>query len=106
MSPRLGAALHHPECGWHDNPEHCNCGRTNARSSRREVRNPVLALPSAKALRALPASQRAAMRSLMVELATDARMRANECWRKHKAPMAAYWKAVAVYAGHIARMLK
>jgi hypothetical protein len=76
------------------------------RSNRREVRNPVLALPSAKALQALPPPSREALRAILLDLAADARARADKCWRTHKAPMALYWKCVAVYAGHIARALR
>lgn len=75
-----------------------------ARSNRLDVRNPLLRLPSAQAIRALPAESRAALRRLLLDMADDARARAEQCWRKHKAPMAAYWKAVAVYAKHAARL--
>jgi hypothetical protein len=75
------------------------------RSSKAEVRNPVLALPSSAKLQALPADSRAALRATLIDLRDDARMRAAECWRKHKAPMACYWKAVSVYANHLARAL-
>lgn len=30
----------------------------------------------------------------------------EKSWRTHKAPMALYWKCVAVYAGHIARLCR
>lgn len=76
------------------------------RSSRREVRNPVLAHPAARRLQSLEPSVRAMLRDLFREIALDARERAAECWRRHKAPMAVYWKAVSVYAGHIAKVLK
>jgi len=76
------------------------------RSSKAEVRNPVLALPAAKKLLAQPEDVRTVVRELLLELATDARQRAEKCWRTHKAPMALYWKCVAVYARHIARSLK
>jgi hypothetical protein len=76
------------------------------RSKRREVRNPVLALPAAARIAELSPLHKATLRGLMLDIAADARQRANECWRRHKAPMAAYWKAVSVYAGHIARVLK
>lgn len=76
------------------------------RSIRAEVRNPVLSLPAARRLHMAPASSRALLAELLDDLATDARQRAEQCWRKHKAPMAAYWKAVAVYAKHIARSLR
>lgn len=71
-----------------------------------EVRNPVLALPGFRRLRALPPGTRLVLASILDEIAADARARADQCWKKHKAPMAAYWKAVAVYAGHISRGLK
>ena len=74
------------------------------RSNRADVRNPVLALPAMQRLMESPL--RAELRLVLLELSADARERANECWRRHKAPMAAYWKCVAVYAGHIARALR
>ena len=76
------------------------------RSSRSDVRNPLLALPSAAAFRELPAAQREPLRALLLDLAAAASWRAEESWRRHKAPMAAYWKAVAVYARHAARLLR
>lgn len=76
------------------------------RSNRPEVRNPVLALPAAARLRALDAPMREALRAVLLDIREDARGRAETCWRRHKAPMAAYWKAVSVYAGHLARAVK
>lgn len=76
------------------------------RSSRPEVRNPVLALPALRRIMMLPRPVREALAELLRDLHSDATNRANECWRKHKAPMAAYWKAVAVYARHIARAIE
>ncbi len=70
------------------------------------VHNPLLALPAAAKLAALPPDARAALRAVLLELRDDARARAEKCWRTHKAPMAAYWKATAVYANHTARILK
>jgi hypothetical protein len=78
----------------------------NSRSTRREVRNPVLALPAAARLQAQPVEVRAVLRDLFREIAADARERANKCWRTHKGPMALYWKCVSVYANHIGRALK
>jgi hypothetical protein len=74
-------------------------------SIRREVRNPVLALPAAQQLQALDPSVRLQLRRLFLDLRDDARIRAAECWRKHKAPMAVYWKCVGVYTNHVARVL-
>jgi thioester reductase-like protein len=76
------------------------------RSTQAEVRNPVLALPGFRALQALPVESKAALRCLLRSLAEDARQRAEKSWRSHKAPMALYWKCVAVYAGHTARALR
>ncbi len=75
------------------------------RSNRAEVRNPVLALPALAALRALDPSSRNALRALLLDLQTDARARADKSWRTRKPPLAAYWSAVAVYAGHVARAI-
>lgn len=76
------------------------------RSNRPDVRNPVLALPSAQALRDLPPAPKAALRAILMGIRLDAQAKAEKCWRSHKAPMALYWKVVAVYAGHIARVLR
>lgn len=75
------------------------------RATRAEVRNPVLALPAAQQLAQLQPDARQALRAILLELAADARERAEKSWRTHKAPMALYWKCVAVYAGHIARAI-
>lgn len=75
------------------------------RSNQTEVRNPVIALPAASALARLPATSREALRSVLVGIAADAAERAQKSWRTHKAPMALYWKAVSVYARHIARAI-
>lgn len=75
------------------------------RSNSAQVRNPLLALPAADQLRALDAGSKAALRAVLIELQIDARDRAQKCWDRHKAPMAVYWKAVGVYAGHLARVV-
>ncbi|RWM29459.1 hypothetical protein [Mesorhizobium sp.] len=76
------------------------------RSSLPEVRNPILALPAAKRVGQCPPAARALLADLLRDVHLDARQRANECWRRHKAPMAAYWKMVSVYAGHLARVVR
>ena len=76
---------------------------SDARSSRADVRNPVLSLPGVAALRAMDPPTRAAIAGALREIQADARVRADKCWKTHKAPMALYWKAVGVYAGHLAR---
>jgi len=76
------------------------------RSIRADVRNPLLSLPAAQDLVNLPPEARGALRRLLKQISADARVRAERCWRTHKAPMAAYWKAVAVYANHTSRLVK
>lgn len=76
------------------------------RSSRSDVRNPVLKLPGVASLRSMDAATRDALATVLKDIHLDARERADKCWRTHKAPMAAYWKAVSVYAGHIARAIR
>lgn len=70
------------------------------RSTKPETRNPLLLLPASEKLRQLPPDARAALGELLAEISQDARTRAEQSWRKHKGPMAAYWKAVAVYSRH------
>ena len=75
------------------------------RSASVDVRNPLLTLPSVAALQALPAETQVALRAVLKDMSADARARADKCWKTHKAPMAAYWKALAVYANHTSRLL-
>lgn len=89
-----------------DRPTLRDASPTAARARRADVRNPILALPAAARLSTLSPMARVELRMLLLDLRRDAQKRAEECWRRHKAPMAAYWKAVAVYAGHIARVLR
>lgn len=77
-----------------------------ARVARLDVRNPLTRLPAAEKMRALPPEARAAMAALLREASADARRLADHSWRKHKAPMAAYWKAAAVYFRHAALLLR
>lgn len=79
---------------------------TVARSSRAEVRNPVLALPSAWQIHHAGPETRALLRRLLLDLSVDAKDKAERAWRRHKGPMAAYWRSVAVYARHIAAALR
>ncbi len=55
---------------------------------------------------ALPPEARQALRTALLDLRADAIARAELQWRRHKAPMACYWRAVGVYAGHLARALR
>jgi len=76
------------------------------RATQPSVRNPVVHLPAAALLKCLPSVDRQAMRALLNQLSQQCRDNANKSWRTHKAPMAAYWKACAVYARHIALLLR
>lgn len=78
----------------------------NKRSNRADVRNPITALPAFAGIQALDEPTRLALAGLLTELGKDARQRADKCWRTHKAPMAAYWKAVSVYSNHISRAIR
>lgn len=77
-----------------------------SRSSRPEVRNPLLALPEIAELANIDPAARRALEALLRGIARDAAARAEKAWRSHKGPMAAYWKAVSVYAKHTARAVK
>ncbi|MBB3411277.1 hypothetical protein FHT87_005230 [Rhizobium sp. BK316] len=76
------------------------------RSNRREVRNPVLALPAVKRLDDLSPEAREIVADILGDLVTDARNRAQQSWSKNKGPMAAYWKAVGAYAHHFRRVVR
>lgn len=76
------------------------------RSARREVRNPLLALPAVRDLVRDGPVANAKLIAVLVAARADARERADKCWRTHKAPMALYWKCVAVYTGHLANALR
>lgn len=54
----------------------------------------------------LPPDARQALRDSLMDLRADALTRSQHCWKKHKAPMALYWKVVGVYAGHLAKAIK
>lgn len=76
------------------------------RSSRAEVRNPVLGLPAIRALQALDPQIRALLVALLLDLRRDARARSTKNWNGRKAFIAAYWAVVAVYCGHVAKALR
>lgn len=64
--------------------------------------NPLLQLPAGQALLALPKEDRLRIEAVMRELRAQANAEAETAWRRRKGPMAAYWRAVATYARHIA----
>ncbi|SAI47623.1 Uncharacterised protein [Bordetella ansorpii] len=64
--------------------------------------NPLLRLPAGRALLKLPTAERQRIEAVMRELRDQANTEAETAWRRRKGPMAAYWRAVATYARHIA----
>ncbi|WP_436297955.1 hypothetical protein [Variovorax sp. LjRoot175] len=82
--------------------EHSNVPR----SLRPSVRNPLIELPAAREIQALPEDTRKQLRALLLDIRASAQVKAEQSWRRCKGPMALYWKVVAVYAGHIARLLR
>ena len=68
------------------------------------VHNPLLKLPSAADLEKLPPEARAALRQLSLEACAAWRALGDECWKKNKPPLAAYWRAWSVNARHLARL--
>lgn len=84
---------------------HLNAVRID-RSVRREVRNPVYALRAVDALEQLSNSAKHELGSALKALRADALERAQECWVAKDAQRAVYWKALAVYSGHISRVIR
>lgn len=77
-----------------------------AARDKRLVANPLLALPGVvRAMDQLDDAQRSALAQSLLFIRADCQAKAQHAWEKHKAPMAAYWKACGVYAGHLARVL-
>lgn len=77
------------------------------RSNRREVRNPILGLPEVQQIKEeMSSEERERLARILTIIAKDASDRAQRLWKSHKAPMAAYWKAKAVDARHLARAVR
>jgi len=68
--------------------------------------NPLLRLPASRTLLGLPPEQRKAMALVLRQLRDQANAEAEVAWRRRKGPMAAYWRAVATYARHLAHALE
>lgn len=65
--------------------------------------NPLLRLPSAQKILALPDSpEKRLLEQLLRELRTDADQVAEESWKRREGIMGAYWRAVSTYARHCA----
>ena len=67
--------------------------------------NPLLKLQAGRALLALPAEDRRRIEEVMRALRHQANIEAEVAWTRRKGPMAAYWRAVATYARHLAHAL-
>lgn len=82
-------------------------GSVSARSSRADVRNPIAGDPEVAAIIAsLPPEARTALEEMLRALSKKWRVAATQSWAKHKAPMAAYHKANAINARHLALALR
>lgn len=68
--------------------------------------NPVLELPAAQKLAALPLGQRLAIAAVFRELRGAADDLAESSWRRRKGPMTSYWRGVATYSRHLAHALE
>lgn len=80
------------------------------RSQRAEVRNPLLAVPGvAEDIEALARDHpeaMAALRSIAMKCSRAWHAKGEECWRRSKPPMAAYWRAWGVNARHLAALCR
>ena len=76
------------------------------RSTRPDVRNPLLKLPGVADIAALPPEAKAALRRLALDASKAWRVLGDECWKRSKPQMAAYWRAWAVNALHLARLCR
>lgn len=66
-------------------------------------KNPLLMLPAAQKILALPDSpEKRLLEQLLRDLRADALETAEKSWRKRKGPMANYWLSTATYCRHIA----
>lgn len=76
------------------------------RSSRPDVRNPLLTLPSAARAADMPDEARQWLIAFLYDLRRDCSAKAAKAWQSYKAPSAFYWRVCAVYCGHIAKVLR
>ena len=67
--------------------------------------NPLLNLPSGKALLALPEEDKKRIAAVFRDLRNEANEEAEKAWKRRKGPMATYWRAVSTYARHTAHAL-
>lgn len=73
-----------------------------SRSTSAAVRNPIAADPEVCAiLGEMSPEGREILARVLSRLARTWRAKAEQSWRKHKPPVAAYWKSNAVNARHL-----
>ena len=72
----------------------------------RAALSPLLALPAFVALNSLPRTIIDPLGAVLAALRNDAAARGALSWRSRKAPMAAYWMAVAAHIGACMRTLQ
>lgn len=76
------------------------------RSSRHDVRNPMIALPEVMDFARLPPGALEAMRVALHAISKVSRVKAEALWKSKKAVSAAYWKAKSVDSRHLALAIK
>jgi hypothetical protein len=54
----------------------------------------------------MPAPAREWLLEFLQDLRRYSQAQAAKCWRTHKAPLACYHKIVAVWSGHLAKVLR
>jgi hypothetical protein len=54
----------------------------------------------------LPPDARQALRDVLLDLRRESAEKAQREWKRNKGMTAAYWKAVSIYAGHIAKLCR
>lgn len=69
-------------------------------------KNPVMDLPAAKKLLALPADQREIIAEILTELRRESNDLAETNWRRKKGLIASYWRAVSTYSRHLAHAFR
>ncbi len=67
--------------------------------------NPLLKLPAAQEIMAMPPEQREPLIRLLRELRTQCNDLAEVSWKRRKGPMALYWRVTATYVRHVAHAL-
>lgn len=75
-----------------------------ARANLPEVRNPILRLPAAQELMALPADQRAVIKRILRDLKAQCRVEEARVYRQRKGPLVQYYMAMGTIMGHLANV--